>query len=471
MKCYALLAASLALAAAGPTGVKLVDDDGNFETITFVNGVLSVPQHCRADTCNTLTAFAQAQASENAALRDLITSLRTDLTALSKKHGDDLAASTSADLAFATADTALNQAVAAVTKMHGPKGDTGANGAPGAPGADGKDGKDGTAAAAVVAAADATGPDCQQWKLIHSGHGLQGITGRSPVNMYKAESKDKSVALYVKDTDPIFNSHVWKSNSPKGTVECATSLDPAWKKTVNECTNCEGTEIGKHTSGNGSNGWLLLHHMATAGYDAESPCIIPNGGSLVNPGGYRYAEGKLTEIFACERLPAATPPTPAAKYRGAIIPTSSTQCPSNNQPAPATSCFSQAPICPGGNPYTRYLPGSTKCGACCHQTGYSNATPDPAKATVTYKYASPVTVQQVQMHQHINGVRCIRVRLDGVDAGNSCVSAPGAGFSEGDSETFEGFNNAAGTTMTITIEQTTGNGFAIYNFNPIVTEA
>lgn len=44
MKCHALLAASLALAAAGPTGVKLVDDDGNVETITFVNGVLSVPQ-------------------------------------------------------------------------------------------------------------------------------------------------------------------------------------------------------------------------------------------------------------------------------------------------------------------------------------------------------------------------------------------------------------------------------------------
>ena len=108
------------------------------------------------------TTFAQAQASENAALRGLITSLRTDLTALSKKHGDDIAASTSADLAFATADTALNQAVAVVTKMQGPKGDTGANGAPGALGApgadgadgadgkDGEDGKDGAAAAVVV---------------------------------------------------------------------------------------------------------------------------------------------------------------------------------------------------------------------------------------------------------------------------------------------------------------------------------
>ena len=98
MKCYALLAASLALAAASPTGVKFVDDDGNVEFITFGNGVLTVPQHCRDNTCNTLTAyakaqttFAQAQASENAALRGLITSLRTDLVALSKKHGDDIA--------------------------------------------------------------------------------------------------------------------------------------------------------------------------------------------------------------------------------------------------------------------------------------------------------------------------------------------------------------------------------------------
>ena len=159
MKCYALLAASLALAAASPTGVKFVDDDGNVEFITFGTGVLTVPQHCRANTCNTLTAyakaqttFAQAQASENAVLRGLITSLRTDLTALSKKHGDDIVASTSADLAFATADTALNQAVAVVTKMQGPKGDTGANGAPGAPGADGKDGKDGAGGQATTAA-------------------------------------------------------------------------------------------------------------------------------------------------------------------------------------------------------------------------------------------------------------------------------------------------------------------------------
>jgi hypothetical protein len=144
MKCYALLAASFALAAAGDTGVKLVDDDGNVETITFINGVLSVPQHCRANTCNTLTAFAQAQAVENKALGDRITALANKLTALATKHGDDIKHSDDADVAFAAADATLTAAVEAVTKMQGPKGEQGDRGVDGAAGAAGVDGADAT---------------------------------------------------------------------------------------------------------------------------------------------------------------------------------------------------------------------------------------------------------------------------------------------------------------------------------------
>ena len=167
---FALLAASLGLAAAAPykpsSGIKFVDLAANTEFITFVNGVLTVPQHCRADTCtaqdvrldsieaknDALQAVNAAQANENAALHGLIAALRSDLTALATTHGDDIAASTSADSAFAAADAALTAAIDAVSKIEGPQGEAGADGAKGdqgitgdagADGADGLDGQDG----------------------------------------------------------------------------------------------------------------------------------------------------------------------------------------------------------------------------------------------------------------------------------------------------------------------------------------
>jgi len=342
MKCYALLAASLALAAAGPTGVKLVDDDGNVETITFVNGVLSVPQHCRSDTCSSLQYFSdnvqsrvtvlertlssttdalKAVIVEDTALRSLVTALTSRLAALEGTHSADMAASDAADVAFAKADRALVSAVDTVTKLQGPQGvkgdpgsqgiqgEAGAKGEKGDTGANGKDGENGATAAAVVAAADATGPDCQQWTKIGTGKtSLSGITGRSPVNIYKAESPTGDMALFIKDTDPTFQT-IWTSATQ--TVQCATNDSPAWKDTVNAVTGSRsGDGIGSHRSGDGSDGWLLWHGGATAGYDNENPCIIPGGRSLVaGPSSYRYGNGKLTEIFACERLPAAATTT------------------------------------------------------------------------------------------------------------------------------------------------------------------
>ena len=178
---HALFFATLAvLAAAKPSGIMLVDLKGNTATISHVDGVLTVPQHCRSDTCSAqdgrlnklesvdtasdarfINLEAQidelaavnsaqarenvAQANENSALRGLIAALRTDLTALATTHGDDIAASTSADSAFAAVDATLTAAVEAVAKMEGPQGEAGADGAKGEQGIRGLAGDKGDA--------------------------------------------------------------------------------------------------------------------------------------------------------------------------------------------------------------------------------------------------------------------------------------------------------------------------------------
>ena len=178
MKCF-LLVASVALASAAGPSIKLSDVGYPAATITYKAGVLTVPQHCRAE-CSTLAsadqvaalqaanvvlaakttalrdmgldhmeriavqaAFIVAQAAENKALGDRITALATKLTALATKHGDDIKDSDNADAAFAAADATLTAAVEAVAKLEGPQGDTGAAGAAGASGATGADGNDG----------------------------------------------------------------------------------------------------------------------------------------------------------------------------------------------------------------------------------------------------------------------------------------------------------------------------------------
>merc|ERR1719199_998954 len=112
MKCFAL-AASLALASA-TSGVKFVDTDDNTASITFKAGVLTVPQHCRADVCESLVNLDKAQAEvnnrqadENKELYRLIASLRKDLKALAKKHGDEIDDLEDVDDDFHAADKRL----------------------------------------------------------------------------------------------------------------------------------------------------------------------------------------------------------------------------------------------------------------------------------------------------------------------------------------------------------------------------
>jgi hypothetical protein len=153
----------LALGALASTGwaadLKLTDRAGGSSVkISWDGTTLTVPQHCRADSCTALADFATAQATENAALRGLIADQGTQLADLASKHGDHIASSEQADLAFEAADAALAAAVQSVSKLQGPKGAKGATGATGA-----------TGAAGAAGAAGATGAAGAQ--------GIQGIQG------------------------------------------------------------------------------------------------------------------------------------------------------------------------------------------------------------------------------------------------------------------------------------------------------
>ena len=57
-------------------------------------------------------------------------------------------------------------------------------------------------------------------------------------------------------------------------------------------------------------------------------------------------------------------------------------------------------------------------GFCCHDHVYpSPHVPAPGRAYVTYRYSSAVTVDRIELEQHANGVNCLRVELDGKNAG------------------------------------------------------
>ena len=150
----------LTLAVCSASQLKLNAANGGTAVISFESGILTVPQHCRADTCSinalaikelqvlasSQAAALAAQQQENIAMRALVKAVTGRLASLEGDHAADTSASEAADAALAAADETLAAAVAAVTKMTGPKGDKGAKGdtgATGAAGADGKDGKDG----------------------------------------------------------------------------------------------------------------------------------------------------------------------------------------------------------------------------------------------------------------------------------------------------------------------------------------
>ena len=116
-------ALALVLCAVSGSNLKLAGQNGATAIIDWDGTTLTVPQHCREDTCTdhgnrvaateaSVTAFEAAlqavnlaQVAENTALRTLIAGLRADLMGLAKTHHDDIAVSTNADTAFTAADT------------------------------------------------------------------------------------------------------------------------------------------------------------------------------------------------------------------------------------------------------------------------------------------------------------------------------------------------------------------------------
>ena len=186
-----LLAAVASVATAGD--LQFTSVNGGSTQISWDGTTLSVPQHCRQDTCTgiagtataadersaesalkigaletkveTLRMFSTGQANENAALRNLLSALSTtvgnmqkEIDALRADHAADvagIAATVNADIAnlakldaaYQRADDALAVQISAVSKMEGPQGEKGDQGNPGAPGAPGAKGDTGATGA------------------------------------------------------------------------------------------------------------------------------------------------------------------------------------------------------------------------------------------------------------------------------------------------------------------------------------
>jgi hypothetical protein len=151
MRANCCLLAFVGLAAASELQFTVVD--GRETKISWDGDTLSVPQHCRSETCATLATQASLSATharvealetalaslanENTALRKLISELTIRVTASERAHNADVQDLLDAESAYKAADVTLQNDIDTVTKMAGPKGDKGDTGDTGATGADG----------------------------------------------------------------------------------------------------------------------------------------------------------------------------------------------------------------------------------------------------------------------------------------------------------------------------------------------
>jgi hypothetical protein len=154
----------------------------------------------------------------------------------------------------------------------------------------------------------------------------------------------------------------------------------------------------------------------------------------------------------------------------------------NGQPAPTPSC-NTSPIaeqaCTSGSGATT----SGSCSApsrswgdfCCHDSTYTSSQhPDPSFAFATYNYDTAVSLSNVNIEQHTNGIDCIRAELDGKDAGISCVANQGNGgnahFVEHSTSMLNGFDSSVtGYYLKLFVHKTSLiNAFATYMMKPTV---
>merc|ERR1719424_802578 len=137
------LAAGLALAAAGD--LKFTAKSGSTK-IEWDGSKLTVPQHCRKETCDSAAAtIAALQATDGAlrselhALHALVGTMSSQLSALTETHHEEHGNIASAvadnkgklaamEAEYLYADAALADAIDTVTKLEGPKGDKGEKG-------------------------------------------------------------------------------------------------------------------------------------------------------------------------------------------------------------------------------------------------------------------------------------------------------------------------------------------------------
>ena len=163
-----LFAATAALVSAGE--LKFTAPQGGTATIVWDGTNLSVPQHCREDTCSTIAQGQTAQAEVNAqfqqqinSLQSMVHALHDDLGALRRQHDAEhqsiqssVAANANSiqgndaglgalEAAYKAADQKLTSSIATVTKMQGPKGDKGDQGDQGIQGEKGEKGEEGPA--------------------------------------------------------------------------------------------------------------------------------------------------------------------------------------------------------------------------------------------------------------------------------------------------------------------------------------
>ena len=267
--------------------------------VTFADGVLTVPQHCRSSTCGENSASIadlikvnEAQANENKALRDLITALRKDFSALAVTQKLDNRDSEAADLEFAKADKKLKEAVAAVTKMPGPQGDKGDQGKTGATGATGAQGAQGaTGATGATGDKGATGDHGAPGATGATGaQGAQGATG------IKGDKGDKG-----EESGPVLPACVTTSTSVayNGFTYATRSLAPA------PSTLCYSPPAMPLVSGVSLARALLLqiHTTTTAG---TARCTAPRSA--------RTSTGAITRRSSrsrpCPRAMTSRPTTP-----------------------------------------------------------------------------------------------------------------------------------------------------------------
>jgi hypothetical protein len=113
-------------------------------------------------------------------------------------------------------------------------------------------------------------------------------------------------------------------------------------------------------------------------------------------------------------------------------------------------------------------------GFCGHDHQYeSSYKPTSSRAYTEYTYNTPVSLEDITVDQHANGINCLRAYLDGQDLGESCPHGRkrgGSQYAEHSMSTFGGFNSAIrGTKLKIVITDTPlHNGWATYSVVPQV---